>query len=145
MIAQGLLRIQRIQPSFDPAYEVIITSSRHNGVILACFLSLARSKLRLCLANHRAGYFSDLTCDLLSLVWAYPERETENGPWCPRVILTSMAFYLHRHITLYNYSYTSMMCKTVKRNSCERRFLNKFTGIKETKLIVSRLCDAILQ
>ena len=38
----------------------------------ACFLSLARSKLRLCSANHRAGYFSNLACDWLSIVWAYP-------------------------------------------------------------------------
>ena len=33
----------------------------------ARFPSLARSKLRLCLANHRAGYFSNLTCDWLSI------------------------------------------------------------------------------
>ena len=46
------------------------------------FLSLARSKLRLCSANHRAGYFSNLACDWLSIVWAYSEQETENGPWC---------------------------------------------------------------
>ena len=46
----------------------------------ARFLSLARSKLRLCSANHRAGYFSNLACDWLSIVWAYSEQETENGP-----------------------------------------------------------------
>ena len=46
----------------------------------ARFLSLSRSKLRLCLANHRAGYFSNLACDWLSIVWAYSEQETENGP-----------------------------------------------------------------
>ena len=42
---------------------------------------LARSNLRLCSANHRAGYFSNLACDWLSIVWAYSEQETENGPW----------------------------------------------------------------
>ena len=42
----------------------------------AHFLSLARSKLRVCSANHRAGYFSNLECDWLSIVWAYSERET---------------------------------------------------------------------
>ena len=47
----------------------------------ARFLSLARSKLRLCLANHRAGYFSNLACDWLSIIWAYSEQKTENGPW----------------------------------------------------------------
>ena len=53
----------------------------HPVVIWAHFLSLARSKLRLCSANHRAGYFSNLACDWLSIVWAYSEQETENGPW----------------------------------------------------------------
>ena len=48
----------------------------------ARFLSPARSKLRLCLANHRAGYFSNLACDWLSTVWAYSEQETENRPRC---------------------------------------------------------------
>ena len=47
----------------------------------ACFLSLTWSKLRLCSANHRAGYFSNLACDWVSIVWAYSEQETENGPW----------------------------------------------------------------
>ena len=51
------------------------------GVIWVRFLSVARSKLRLCSANHRAGYFSNLTCDWLSIVWAYSKQETENGPW----------------------------------------------------------------
>ena len=50
-------------------------------VIWACFLSLARSKLRLCSDNHRAGYFSNLACDWPSIVWAYCEHKTENGPW----------------------------------------------------------------
>ena len=46
----------------------------------ARFLSLAGSKLRLCSANHRVGYFSNLACDWLSIVWAYSEQETENRP-----------------------------------------------------------------
>ena len=46
----------------------------------AHFLSLARSRLRLCSANHRAGYLSNLACDWLSIVWAYSEQETESGP-----------------------------------------------------------------
>ena len=33
----------------------------------AHFLSLARSKLGLCSANHRAGYFSNLACDWLGI------------------------------------------------------------------------------
>ena len=46
----------------------------------ARFLSLAQSNLRLCSANHRAGYFCNLACDWLSIVWASSEQETENGP-----------------------------------------------------------------
>ena len=53
----------------------------HISLNLGPFLSLAWSKLRLCSANHRAGYFSNLACDWLSIVWAYSEQETENGPW----------------------------------------------------------------
>ena len=48
--------------------------------IRARFLSLARSKLRLCSANHRPGYWSNLPCDWPSTAWAYSEQETENGP-----------------------------------------------------------------
>ena len=46
----------------------------------ARFLSLTWSKLRLWSANHRAGYFSNLACDWRSIVWAYCEQETGNGP-----------------------------------------------------------------
>ena len=46
----------------------------------ARFLSLAQSKLRLCSANHRPGYWSNLPCDWPSTAWAYSEQETENGP-----------------------------------------------------------------
>ena len=45
-------------------------------------LSLAQGKLRLCSANHRSGYFNNLACDWLSIVWAYFEQETENRPCC---------------------------------------------------------------
>ena len=36
----------------------------------AYFLSIAWIKLRLCSANHRTGYFSNLNFDWLSLLWA---------------------------------------------------------------------------
>ena len=48
---------------------------------LGPFLSLARSKLRLCSANHRTGYWSNLPCDWPSTAWAYSEQDTENRPW----------------------------------------------------------------
>ena len=53
---------------------------KYSSKTWACFLSLALTKLRLCSANHRAGYFSNLACDWLSIVWAYSKPETENGP-----------------------------------------------------------------
>ena len=53
----------------------IVTSS-YQGL----FLSLAQSKLRLCWANRRPGYWSNLSCDWLSTAWVYSEQETENGP-----------------------------------------------------------------
>ena len=46
------------------------------------FLSLAQIKARLCSANHRPGYWSNLPCDWLSTAWAYSEQETGNGPNC---------------------------------------------------------------
>ena len=55
--------------------------------IRAHFLCLAGSQLRLCSANHRAGYFSNLACDWMSIVWAYSEQETENGPRPTAVLL----------------------------------------------------------
>ena len=53
----------------------------HQATTWAQFLSFARSKLRLCSANHRPGYWSNLSCDWPSTAWAYAEQETENGPW----------------------------------------------------------------
>ena len=57
----------------------------------ARFLSLTRGKLRLCWANHRAGYFRNLACDWLSIVWAYSEQETENGPWLSWLLCTALS------------------------------------------------------
>ena len=33
-----------------------------------------------CSANNRAGYFTNLACDWLSIVWAFSEQGTEMGP-----------------------------------------------------------------
>ena len=41
----------------------------------------ARSNLRLCSANHRPGYWSNLPCDWPCTTWAFSEQERENGPW----------------------------------------------------------------
>ena len=54
------------------------------------FCLLLGSKLRLCSANHRAGCFSNLVCDWLSIVWAYSDQETENRPWSMHYMLTTM-------------------------------------------------------
>ena len=70
---------------------------RGNSLVLtrACFLSLAQSKLRLWLANHRAGYFSNLACDWLSRVLAYSEQKTENGPRSRYECLSRMRKSVH--------------------------------------------------
>ena len=68
-----------------------------NSVIIwmswACFLSLARSKLRLCSASHRPGYWSNLPCDWPSAAWAYSEQETENRP-STKSALNMFPFYI---------------------------------------------------
>ena len=63
--------------------------------LLPCFLSLARSKLRLCLVNHRA-----VTCDWLSLVWTYSEQEAENGPRSASCVFESVLHYHDLHLCL---------------------------------------------
>ena len=56
------------------------------------FRSLVRNKLRLCSANHRPGYWSNLPCGWLNTAWAYSEQETENGPrWTGRPAFVSVA------------------------------------------------------
>ena len=58
------------------------------------FLSLPRSKLRLCSANHRAGYFSNLVSDWLGIIWAYsePSKRQKTG--------SSLVYVLWRHFLL---------------------------------------------
>ena len=69
---------------------------------LVHFLSLARSKLRLCSANHRPGYWSNLPCDWPSTALAYSEQETENGPWsCVSFAITQRCKLLWRTGTPY--------------------------------------------
>ena len=62
--------------------------------IRAHFLSLARSKLRLCSANHRPGYWSNLPCYWPSTAWAYSEQETENGPWTGTISIALVCYLL---------------------------------------------------
>ena len=63
-----------VPSSICTSIRAIVIKSR------ARFLSHARSKLRLCSANHRPGYLSNLPCDWPSTAWAYSEQETENRP-----------------------------------------------------------------
>ena len=51
------------------------------STLRACFLPLAQIKLRLCSANHRPGYWSNLPCDWPSTAWVYSWQETENESW----------------------------------------------------------------
>ena len=79
------------------------------------FLSLARSKLRLCSANHRPGYWSNLPCDWPSTAWAYSEQETENGPRCEilesqfKSVFTKDVDDLLRDIVLFGLSYPPLI------------------------------------
>ena len=57
----------------------LLIDSLHTDSTRGHFLSLALGKLRLCSANYRAGYWSNLPCDWPSTAWAYSEQETENG------------------------------------------------------------------
>ena len=62
---------------------ITLVASSSERVTRARFLSLAPSKLRLRSANHRPGYWNNLSCNWPSTAWAYSEQETENGPWYP--------------------------------------------------------------
>ena len=72
------------------------------------FLSLAQSKLRLCSANHKACYFSNLACDYLGIVWAYSVKETENGPWYLTVILFTSLY--HNGLTINKQLFSTVSC-----------------------------------
>ena len=48
--------------------------------VSSCYARPITGKVRLCSTNHRAGYFSNLACDWLSIVLAYSKQEKENGP-----------------------------------------------------------------
>ena len=63
---------------FLAGYQSCASVSQHGTRVR--FLSLPRSKLRLCSANHRPGYWSNLPCDWPSTAWAYSEQEPENRP-----------------------------------------------------------------
>ena len=57
----------------------IHTAGKHK--ILGPFSVSSSCKLRLCSANHRPGYWSNLTCDWPSTAWAHSKQETENRTW----------------------------------------------------------------
>ena len=63
--------------------RILRVKSKHHWIheAWARFLSLSWSKLRMCSAKHRVGYFSNLVFDWLSIVWAYSQQgTTANGP-----------------------------------------------------------------
>ena len=66
-----------------------ISRDLQNDVLWDIETSSPQSKLGLCSANHRPGYWSNLSCDWLSTAWAYSEQETENGPWIGRCEFSS--------------------------------------------------------
>ena len=74
-MTSGDICLSATKTSVAPKSNVIL------GWIWARFLSLAHSKLRLCSASHRTGYFINLACAWISILWLYSEQETENRPW----------------------------------------------------------------
>ena len=80
-----------------PSQKPCCCGMRMPRSLQAHFLSLAQSKLRLCWANHRPGYWGNLPCDWPSIAWAYSEQETENGPRCLFSWLTMMCSDIYEH------------------------------------------------
>ena len=78
LVLLALVRAETIATSVIPwKYKVCLIQ---NTAKRTRALFLARSKLRLCSANHRPGYWRNLPCDWPSTAWGYSEQETENGP-----------------------------------------------------------------
>ena len=98
----------------------------------ARFLSLARSKLRLCSANHRSGYWSNLPCDWPSTAWAYSEQEMENGTWSGmRSTYTTMVITSRwRHMNVMKSQITGhpTVCLTAYADPHERYIKVRITG-----------------
>ena len=78
MYSKFLLQALLTRPPKTWSTKVLheISTAVLDGVILARFLSLVRSKLKLCSANHGLCNFSSMDCDWLSIVWAYSEQDT---------------------------------------------------------------------
>ena len=72
----------------------------------ARFLSPARSKHRLCSANHRSGYWSNLPCDWPSTAWAYSGQETESGP---RSSISWHSYIVVRYINPHLFRFSDVM------------------------------------
>ena len=64
----------------------------------ARFLSCAWSKLRLCSANHRPGYWSNLPFDWPSTVWRRRGRQVSSAPAFQHIIGPVLILNLVRHI-----------------------------------------------
>ena len=72
---------------------------------LGLFSVSAQSKIRLCSANHRPGYWSNLASDWLSIVWAYSEQGTEKGPcWGLQAITNVLLKFNYRGPILLSFS-----------------------------------------
>ena len=91
------------QSYFSSTNQCYVSDQCHiSAAAWARFLTLAQSKLRLCSANHRAGYFSNLACDWLSIVWAYSEQGTENGSWSVKISVQISVVFQQRRSVSYN-------------------------------------------
>ena len=111
----------------------------------ARFLSPARSKLRLCSANHRAGYFSNLACDWWSIVWAYSEQGTENGPRFDKTLFPIVSIFSECWIifTWHIFATTVQMAKSNQATEQHREYLQQSQGNWKGKNIFISLSPSI--
>ena len=103
-----LLPIYCLSSIANGSHYIRIFFSLANKSIWIRVLSFTRSKLRLCAANHRAGYLGNLACDCLRIVWAYPEKKTGNGPRNLKLSIYIRAGY--KHIRLHRPLERVIMC-----------------------------------
>ena len=74
------IHLQPTPISIEFDHSILCNFCKCTKIRLGPFSVSCSSKLRLCSANHRPGYWSNLSCDWPSTAWAYSEQETENGP-----------------------------------------------------------------
>ena len=117
-----------------------IQSLYHNTAIRAHFQSFARSKLRLCSANHRPGYWSNLPCDWLSTAWARDRK------WALVFVVTSECDLKFLNLSLWCFvCYHVILSQMIMGPSCKvgsQSFKGYFYS-KDINCTLQWLCNKI--